>query len=299
MTGGDAGGAPDRPPPRPAVRAAPAQGGGPACPPQPVAELPRRCRRARGHPARGGARPRPVRARDRARARVPDRRAARLGGERDRGGARPRPRRAAARDVRGGAGRGAAADRRGRRARPGPRPPVPDAVRRRREPAVPHHQPDHAPPARRRAPRGAARADGPARGRGARRRRPGRHVLPVGVRPVPREGARRVPRPARGVRARAQGRVGGPRPRAVSPTTTASTRRTRTACGGSSRPASASGARCSTTSCPDSSRSTRTAWTARSRRAASPATAARRRSRWGSGSRSPRRSGTLPGEDAA
>ena len=69
---------------------------------------------------------RAVRARDRAGARVPHRRPARVGRERDRRGARPRPRRAAARDVRGGAGDRAAADRGGRRARPGPRPPVPE-----------------------------------------------------------------------------------------------------------------------------------------------------------------------------
>ena len=54
---------------------------------------------------------------------------------------------AAARDVRGRAGRRGAADRRGRRAGPGPRQPVPAAVRRGREHPVPHHEPDPAPPA--------------------------------------------------------------------------------------------------------------------------------------------------------
>ena len=68
--------------------------------------------------------------------------------------------------------------------------------------------------ARRPAP-AAARPDGPARGRGAGGGAAGRDELPVGLLPVPRAGAGRVPGPARRLRARAQGRVRGARPRAL------------------------------------------------------------------------------------
>ena len=74
--------------------------------------------------------------------------------------------------------------------------------------------------------------------------------------PVPREGAGRVPGPARGVRARAQGRVGRARARAVPGRRPPRRGGRRTACGGSSRPGSASGARCSTTCSSASCRST-------------------------------------------
>ena len=66
------------------------------------------------------------------------------------------------------------------------------AVRRRRQPAVPHHQPDPARAARRAAAAGAARAHGPARGRRADRGAAREDELPLGVRPVPRAGPDRV-----------------------------------------------------------------------------------------------------------
>ena len=81
---------------------------------------------------------------------------------------------------------------------------------------------------------------------------PGRDVVPVGVRPVPRR------RP--GSRSACRARRSSRRPRSSRPSscssrtrpTTGWTRRRRTTCGASSRPASASAARCSTTCSPGS-----------------------------------------------
>ena len=125
---------------------------------------------------------------------------------------------------------------RGRRARPGPRPPRRAAVRRRRQPAVPHHQPDPARAAGHAAAAGAARPDGPARGRRADRGAAREDELPVGLRPVPRPGPDRASGPGRRLRARAGGRIGGHRRRAVRRRRPARPGRPRTSCGGSSRP---------------------------------------------------------------
>ena len=132
---------------------------------------------------------------------------------------------------------------RGRRPRPGPRPPRRAAVRRRRQPAVPHHQPDPPRAARLAAPPGAARPDGPARGRRADRGAAREDELPVGLRPVPRPRPDRVHASRR--RPSSPSRRSNPRSSSSSrtPPTTGSTRRPRTSCGAWSRPPSASGAR--------------------------------------------------------
>ena len=203
----------------------------------------------RGDPARGRPRARPGRAGDRAGPRVPDRRAARgrggasrpsssiaglVGVLRETFAAEPR------RPARCGSWR---ATRSTRTSCTGPA-----ALRRRRQPPVPHHQPDPAPAAGPAAPPGAARPHGPARGRGAGRRAPpGEMSYLLRVLPVPRPGAGRVPGAAR--------RPSSPRPRwsrrsscwSPTPPTTGWMPRRRTTSGASSRPASASGARCSTT----------------------------------------------------
>ena len=75
----------------------------------------------------------------------------------------------------------------------------------------------------------------------------GRHELPLGLRAVPRRRARRAHRAAVRVRAGAGGRLGGPGRR--DPAAAAAAAEARTTSGGWSRPASASGARCSTTCC--------------------------------------------------
>ena len=160
---------------------------------------------------------------------------------------------------------------------------VPSPYRVVGQPAVPHHQPDPAPPPRRRPLAGAPRAHAPGRGRGTDRRRPGADELPLGVRPVPRHRRRiALPRAAGGVRARAEGCVRGRRaaaPRAPCPPGGGGSLR----CGASSMPASASAGRCCATSSRASSTPGRTAprarWSARRRSTrrspapASPATA--------------------------
>ena len=193
-------------------RAGHASRGGPARPPQPVAELPGRPRRPRGDPRRGGSRPRTADPRDRAGAGAADRRSPRRRRRGHRGRARSGARGVPARALR--RRRDAPADR-GRRARPGPRPPRGTALRRRGEPAVPHHEPDPA-----RAPRGAATTgalgpDGPARGRGTDRGAAREDELPLGLRPVPRARPDRVRGPGGRLRARTGGRVGRHRRRAV------------------------------------------------------------------------------------
>ena len=118
--------------------------------PRAVAELPGRPGRARCHPRRGRPRARPTRPRDRPGPRPADGGAARRGRGGHGGRARSRAGGLPARALRG---RRDAPAHRGRRARPGPRPAGRSAVRRRGQPAVPHHEPD--PP---RAPRSAAAA---------------------------------------------------------------------------------------------------------------------------------------------
>ena len=93
--------------------AADAPRGGSAGTPQPDPELPGRCRRARGDPARGGPVARARRAGDRPRSGVPHRRPAGGRGAGDGRGAGPRPGRDPRRAVRGRAGRRRAAHRRG------------------------------------------------------------------------------------------------------------------------------------------------------------------------------------------
>ena len=98
--------------------------GGPPRAPQPVAELPRRRRRPRGDPPRGRPGPRRARVLEIGPGpRVPHRRPPRGRRRGDRRGARPRARRAAARDVRGELETERLRVDRGRRARPGPRRP--------------------------------------------------------------------------------------------------------------------------------------------------------------------------------
>ena len=90
---------------------------------------------------------------------------------------------------------------------------------------------------------GAARPDGPARGRRADRGAAREDELPVGLRPVPRPRPDRVRRPGR--RPSSRNRPSSRRSSSSSRTTPtiASTRRPRTSCGAWSRPPSASGAR--------------------------------------------------------
>ena len=115
-------------------------------------ELPRRRRRPRGDPARGGSRARRAGARDRPGARVPDRRPAGRGRHGDGRRARSGDGRVPARHLRRRGGRRRPPAHRGRRAGPGPRRAGRAAVRRRREPPVPDHEPRPAPAARPRRP---------------------------------------------------------------------------------------------------------------------------------------------------
>ena len=135
-----------------------AAGGRPARPPRPVAELPGRRRRARGIlaaptpcPATGVLEIGPG---------LGLLTGGLLGGRRAGDGRRARPRAGGvpARALRAPPlEAGQLRPHRGRRPRPGPRPPRPAAVRRRGEPAVPHHQPDPArPPGRAAAPASAS-----------------------------------------------------------------------------------------------------------------------------------------------
>ena len=146
-------------------------------------------------------------------------------------------------EAEGAEARRLAAPHRGRRARPGPRQPRPTAVRRRREPAVPHHEPDPARVARHGAPAGAERAHGPARGRRADRGATGSDELPLGVRPVPRPGPDRLPGAADRVRAGTGGRIRRSSSSSRTTRTTGWTPRPRTSSGAWSRPRSASDAR--------------------------------------------------------
>ena len=188
---------------RPDDRAGPARSGrGPALAPRGGAprparaqpELPRRRRGPRADPGRGGADPGSSGARDRSRARDPHRRPARCrrrvtAVELDRGLAsrlRDHFADSIARDLADPAGPGDAPAHRRRRARPAADPALSGAVRRRRQPALPHHQPDPPSAARGAAASRSAGADGPARGRRADRGAARKDELPVGLRPVPR-----------------------------------------------------------------------------------------------------------------
>ena len=155
--------------------------------------------------AEAGADPGRARPRDRPGARAAHGRAPRRGRRRDRrrarhraGGLPARPvRRPRSRTARSGSIEGDALDQdlvAPRRA----------AVRRRRQPAVSHHEPDPARAARVAAAPGPARAHGPARGRRADRGAAREDELPVGLRAVPRPGADRLRgrRPTRSSRSR-------------------------------------------------------------------------------------------------
>ena len=187
---------------------------GPPCPPRAVAELPGRSGRARRDPGRGGPGAGPARPRDRTGSRAPHRRACSTPGP-------PSPRSSSITGWRRFSRRSGS--------------PAIDALRlvegdaldqdltRLVEPPydvvanLPYHitSPILHRAARCPAASGAPRADGPARGRRTDRRAARRDELPVGVRAVPRPRPDRLPRPGRGLRAGARGRVGGDRGRAV------------------------------------------------------------------------------------
>ena len=205
--------------------------------------------------------------------------------------ARPRDGRVPARYVRRrGRGRAPAADR-GRRARPGPRRAGRAAVRRRRQPPVPDHEPRPAPAARPRAARRSAGPDAPARGRraGRGRARARCRTCRCSCSTTPRPGSRS------GCRARRSSR----RPRSSRPCwcssrippTTGWTRRRRTTlwrvvqAGFRERRKMLHNVL--TRQLPIEPDRVDAALDGRRDR---PRSAARRRSRWGSGSRSPRRS---------
>ena len=131
----------------------------------------------------------------------------------------------------------------------------PAALPRRRQPAVPHHQPDLHRLLGRAAAAGAARPDGPARGRRADRGRREMSYLSVFVQyHATVRVALRVPPEAFEPEPAVESAVIVVEPYA--PTTGSSGRRRGPSCGDSSRPASASGARCSTTCWRGSSAST-------------------------------------------
>ena len=211
----------------------------------PVAELPRRHRRARGDPGRGRTRARPAGPRDRPGPRPADRRPPRRGRRGHGRRARSRPGRLPARPVRrtaieAGPLCGSSRATRSTRTWSGWSSRPYDVVAN-----LPYHitSPILHALLGRAATTGTARADGPARGRRADRGAAREDELPVRLRAVPRPGPDRLPRPGR-------------RPSSPSPPssrrsswssrttpTTGSTPRPRTSSGASSRPRSASGAR--------------------------------------------------------